>query len=176
MQLLKRAAPFVLGSLLLACDGPTAPDPLASASPALSRAGSSSAACYPVRFHALDEGFVGDPFTIAGTFTGDVDGSFLVRQDPSTLKLAGKTAHIGGTFSMTITDGRLPVPLPLTFTGTFEQLNQNRVTPASPATVFEQTVSFRATNGVKRANLAMHGSFDAVTVTVDHDFWGVICP
>lgn len=134
------------------------------------------AACDPVRFHSVTEWFGAEPFPNEGVFDGDVAGSVLVRQDPSSLKLAGKSAHIGGTFTMTITGGVLAVSLPLTFSGTFEQLNQDRVTPASPATVHEQTVRLHATSGVRKANLQLHGRFDAVTVTVDHDWWGVICP
>lgn len=175
MPRLARALPLVLGSLLLACDGPTTPDRLAPASPALDRTAASSAACYPVRFRSVSEAFREDG-AIVGTVAGDVEGTFVVWQDLSQLKFAGVTARIPGTFTLTVTGGILPGPFPLTMTGSFEQLNQNRISKASPEWIYEQNVTLRATGGVKAANLRLQGTFDATTGTVDHEWWGVICP
>lgn len=175
MKRLRHVVPLLACALSLACDAPTAPHRLAAATPAFDRGASPNAACYPVRFASVSEGFV-DAFTVAGTFTGDVQGSFVVRFDPTTLKVVGKTARFEGTGTFTVTGGILPGPFPLTFAVTFDQKNLLHDTPRSPATIAEQLVTFRATSGVTRANLTMHGNFDGVTETVDHDWWGVICP
>lgn len=176
MKRLRHVVSLLAWSLSLACGAPTtAPHGPDAATPAFDRGASPNAACYPVRFRSVSEGFV-DPLTVAGTFTGDVHGSFVVQLDPSTLKVVGKTARFAGSGTFTITGGLLPVPLPLTFAATFDQKNLLHDTPVSPATIADQLVTFRSTSGVTRANLTMHGSFDGVTETVDHDWWGVICP
>ena len=162
-------------SLFIGCDAPTAPSEPSRGGLALDRAPSANGVCHPVRFHSVAEWFV-DEVTVAGTFTGDVQGSFVAQLDPSTLKLVGKTARFEGSATFTITGGALPASLPLVFTTTFAQKNLLHETPGSPATVAEQLVTFRSTSEGVRANLAMHGSFDGVTATVDHDWWGVICP
>ena len=163
-------------SLLLGCNEPTAPHRAKPELLGVSGAISPNAACYPVRFHSDDERFGADPTTIIGEFSGDIQGSFTAGVDLSTLKIAGTTIRFAGTATLTITGGILPVALPLTFTMALEQINQLRDTPISPATTTEQIIRLQATSGVTKANLMLHGTFDATTETVQHEWWGVICP
>ena len=176
MTWLGRGTSLASCSLLLACNEPTAPQRAAAGVLGVSRAINPNAACFPVRFRSDDERFGADPTMIIGEFSGDIEGSFTAGVDLSTLKIAGTTVRFAGTATLTVTGGILPVPLPLTFTLALEQINQLRDTPVSPATTTEQIIRLNATSGVTRANLALHGTFDATTETVQHDWWGVICP
>lgn len=175
MKRLAHLTPILACSFLVACDAPTAPPRLASSGPALDRTAVPNAACFPVRFRSASEWFL-DPLTVAGTLAGDVAGSFVVTFDPTTVKLVGKTSRFEGTATITVTGGVLPVPLPLTFGATFHQKNLEHDSKASPAHIYEQLVTYRATSGVRSANLQMQGYYDATTGAVSHDWWGVICP
>ena len=68
------ATPVASCPFLLGCNDPTEPKRAEPALLAMSRAISSNAACYPVRFHSDDERFGADPTMIIGEFSGDIQG------------------------------------------------------------------------------------------------------
>lgn len=175
MNWLRHVSPILLGSLLLACDGPTAPEAVARAPHAMSMAANAGPACYPVMFRT-SSWYGQPPFDVEGTIAGDLEGTIGVDFDLTTLRPAGKTAAIAGMIHFTVTGGVLPVAFPLVFTGEFVQLNVNNDSRVSPGTVSEQSTRIRATSGIRAANLTMHGSFDASVGIAYHTHRGVICP
>jgi hypothetical protein len=175
MTWLRRVVPLALGSLLLGCDGPIAPEPIAPGAHALSIAASAEPACYPLSFEAASWlAPPGSKFFVEGTMSGDIEGTFGVNIDFGGIRREGNSVHLTGTIEWTVTGGVLPDPFPLVFTTQYEQLNVLHFDGSLVAWA-QNMAANRATSGVRKANLEMHGNYYGTEIAY-HSFRGVICP
>ena len=71
--------------------------------------------------------------------------------------------------------GRSAPPGVVTFRAEFDNRNQATDRPGSPSWLFENIGRTRAMDGVDKANLSYHGSFDASILQAVHEYQGVIC-
>jgi hypothetical protein len=147
------------------------PNALGESSPSLSgEAGASG--CYTVKFNVAVSP-VG-PGVHEGAITGDLVGTVRVQFDLSSVEFAGVTVSNVGIAHWVITGGIIPA---ITFDTAFENRNLLIDRPGSPATLFENIGRHRALEGVAKASLTYHGTFNIVpTGVTDHDYMGVICP
>jgi hypothetical protein len=160
---------FVLTVTCLAgCADKAAPVPTAPTGVLSSSAAQTFDGCYTVQFQST--GYDDTPVVL----TGDLEGTSVVSWD-SEYKWTGKTVANSGTAVWTITGGVVPG---LTgFQTAFDNRNIATDRPGSPAWVFENVGTHRATGGVRKANLSYKGTYTwGATPPIVHRYWGVICP
>lgn len=157
--------PLLVAGLVASCGGdtPTGVEPL---DPDFGVAGASG--CHTVS-GALDQ--VGGPDGLAGTISGDIEGSVATVGGPADAQ--GVVLSQPGEQTWEITGG-IVEPL----IGTTVQLHVEVLAVFAQPPVFRINTKARVVDGAQRGTLTYHGTTDVSTVPITShlDYHGVICP
>jgi hypothetical protein len=160
--------PILVAGLVASCTGdaptslePPGPEPLA---PDLAVA----AGCYAVS-GALDQVVTNPAGELAGTISGDVEGTVVTLGGPVLVR--GVVVTRPGEQTLEITGG-IVEPL----IGATLRLHVDVLFTTVKAPVLKVNTTARVIEGAREANLTYHGTTDASTGLSHLDYHGVICP
>jgi hypothetical protein len=166
----KSLIPLLFAGFVVGCGGdvPTGTD---GPAPNFNKAGNSG--CHTVNINAHSSGVFPD-FT--GTTTGDVEADVSVAFDVGSVALHGVVTAIEGEETWKVTGGNIPEIINREIS--FRQRSVTIASPDNEPFVMRINGQLRAVDGVSKANLTIHGTFDArvFPFEVDLVLRGVVCP